>query len=128
MLAHPKPNRDIAQWADRVLRAGATIIVPEISDFEVRRSLLLEELAPSVQRLDDLKANLEYRPLTTRVMLRAAELWAQVRKRGGPTADRHALDGDVILAAQAEAADAVVVTETPKHLDRLVTTVNWRSL
>src|SRR5438067_2338573 len=40
-----------------------------------------------------------YIELTDRQLKRAAELWANVLQRGRPTADPHALDIDVILAA-----------------------------
>jgi len=38
------------------------------------------------------------------------------------------LDGDVILAAQAEAAGATVVTENVSHLDRFVAAADWETL
>jgi len=47
-------------------------------------------------------------------------LWAEVRRAHRPTAPPLALDGDVILAAQARAVDGVVVTYNTKHLDQLV--------
>jgi len=53
-------------------------------------------------------------------MLRAAELWALARNRGTPTADPKELDGDVILAAQAEQVRAVVATDNVGHLSRFV--------
>jgi len=54
----------------------------------VRRELIRAGLQESVNRLDRLKAVLNYLPINTEVMLKAAELWAQARKRGTPTADR----------------------------------------
>jgi hypothetical protein len=50
---------------------------------------------------DGLARLLEYLPLTTAAMRQAAVFWAQGRQQGQPTADDKALDGDVILAAQA---------------------------
>ncbi|MFI5352420.1 MAG: type II toxin-antitoxin system VapC family toxin [Candidatus Binatales bacterium] len=61
-------------------------------------------------------------------MLRAAELWAQARNRGTPTADPKELDGDVILAAQAEQVGAIVVTDNVGHLARFVKARNWREI
>ena len=57
--------------------------------------------------------------------LLAAQLWADARRRGQPTADPHALDGAVILAAQAtwlaSGGDTVVVaTMNATHLARFV--------
>lgn len=69
-----------------------------------------------------------YMPLTTAVMLRAAEFWAQVRKQGLSTADPKELDVDAILAAQASQAGAVVVTENVGHLSRFVEAMNWKDI
>ena len=127
-IAHPRPNREIAEWLERLLDSGVTIILPEIADYEVRRNLLLEGLTKSVARLDQLKEVLIYHPLTTEVMLRAAEMWADARRSGIPTADAKELDGDVILAAQAEQAGAIVATENVGHLSRFVDARSWRGV
>lgn len=108
-----------------MLRGRAEVIIPEITDFELRRNLLLEGLVESVRRLDELKAVLTYLPLSTRVMLRAAEFWAQARKEGKPTADPNELDVDVILAAQAYEARGIVVTENVGHLALFVEAKDW---
>lgn len=127
-IAHPRPNPDIAEWLREILSAGVEVIVPEIADYEVRRNLLLEGLTTSVMRLDSLKERLTYLPLNTSTMLRAAELWASARKQGCATADPKELDGDVILAAQAELVGAVVATENVGHLTLFVDARGWREI
>ncbi|MEG4067838.1 hypothetical protein QUA42_10845 [Microcoleus sp. Pol11C2] len=76
-------------------------IQPEITDYEVRRELIRARKAAGIRRLDELKSQFPYRDLTTEVMLLVAQLWADSRRRGRPTTEPNALDGDVILAAQA---------------------------
>jgi len=127
-IAHPRPNREITEWLESLLASGVAVIVPEIADYEVRRNLLLEGLTKSVTRLDQLKEALIYQPLTTEAMLRAAEIWANARRAGMPTADDQGLDGDVILAAQAEQAGATVATENVGHLSRFVDARAWRDV
>jgi predicted nucleic acid-binding protein len=61
-------------------------------------------------------------------MLKAAELWAEARKRGKPTADIKELDGDVILAAQALQVDAIVATENVGHLSLFVEAKHWKDI
>jgi predicted nucleic acid-binding protein len=128
MLCHPRPNRAVTLWFGRLIASGTTVIIPEIADYEVRRELIRAKLHRSLQRLDFLKGQLGYLPLTTVVMLRAAELWAQARNRGTPTADPKELDGDVILAAQAEQARAVVATDNVSHLALFVEARNWEEI
>jgi hypothetical protein len=85
-------------WLTRLLAGGHHAAVPEIADYEVRRELLRIGSAAGIARLDALAIRVGYLPLTTAAMRKAAELWAQARQQGRPTADPHALDGDVILA------------------------------
>ena len=61
-------------------------------------------------------------------MLRAAELWAEARKRGQPTADPKVLDGDVILAAQALQVGGIVVTDNIGHLSQFVDARRWSDI
>jgi predicted nucleic acid-binding protein len=119
------------RWLLRLAAGGVRIVVPEISDYEVRRELLRAGKAQGVARLDALATAFEYAPLTTPVMRLAAEHWAQLRATGPATADAKALDADVILAAQARAlgtTDVVVATTNTRHLSRLVTARLWRDI
>ena len=126
-LAHPAPNADLVVWIERQIEAGILIIIPEISDYELRRNLLLEGLSRSVKRLDELATVCTYLPLTAAMMKDAAALWADARRAGKPTAHEHALDGDVILAAQARAIGGRIVTENVGHLRLSVQAVDWRT-
>lgn len=125
-LSHPRANREIAEWLIEKLHAGAEILISEVADYEVRRELIRQKLEKSIRRLDLLQQTLIYVPIDTPTTLRAAELWAQARNMGRPTADSKALDGDVILAAQAEAAEAVIATDNVGHLGLFVEARAWR--
>jgi len=63
----------------------------------------------------------------------AAELWAQSRQSGRPTAGRAALDIDVLVAAQAltfgvAGSAMVIVTTNPKHLSQFVAARQWSEI
>ena len=126
LLAQPrgKPKPDLCrQWVAGLLSAGVRVFVPEIADYEVRRKLLHLNATAGIRRLDQLKATLDYAPITTDAMLRAAELWAQLRQSGLPTAGPGSLDGDCILAAQALLSVGpgdvlTVATDNVGHLGR----------
>jgi predicted nucleic acid-binding protein len=121
------------QWLKTLLKRGERFAIPEIADYEVRRELLRANLLKSVRRLDHLTQTLEYIPIQTDTMLLAASLWAEVRKMGQPTADPKALDGDVILAAQAqilvnEMTEVMIATTNVGHLSRFATALNWQDI
>ena len=123
------------RWMTECLRRGHSFFVPEIADYEVRRELLRAGKATGLARLDAFSSAEpdRYIPLTTAVMRRAAELWADARRSGRPTAPDHALDCDVILAAQALSLahgsnDVVVATPNVGHLARFVTAKEWTNI
>jgi len=117
-----------AQWLQALVARGSLVILPEIADYEVRRELLRANKREGLARLDALVGLLEYLPLTTAAMRQAALLWAQARQQGQPTADDKALDGDVILAAQAitlGSMDMVIATTNVGHLTRFAPAALW---
>jgi predicted nucleic acid-binding protein len=123
------------QWLAALLAKGARALVPEIADYEVRRELLRANKAAGLARLDAFNAAEpdRYVPLTTPVFRLAAQLWAQARQQGVPTADVQALDGDVILSAQVLSlalppGQLAVVTSNPGHLSRFVPAKVWRNI
>jgi hypothetical protein len=108
-------------------------MVPEIADYEVRRELIRAGRPKGVARLDLLAEQLGLLPVTAEVWRRAAELWAQARREGYPTAADAALDADVILAAQAQLAamddvEVIVATSNIGHLGRFVDARPWESV
>ena len=130
-ILHPRVNRDIIDWFKGLLGARVPLRVPEIADYEVRRKLLHIGSMQSVERLDKLEAEIGYVPITTSVMRKAAEFWSEARKRGKPTADDKALDGDMILSAQAavlraEGNEVLIATENVAHLSLFADARNWR--
>ena len=109
------------------------MIVPEIADYDVRRELVRAGKSVGISRLDRLKESLDYVPITTSAMLLAADLWAEIRRAGLPTAPDLALDGDVILAAQVltygpSAGEELIATENVGHLGRFASAKNWQEI
>lgn len=134
-ICDPARNRDLARWLESLLGSDTVLVIAEIADYEVRRGMLHKNMTKALQRLDQLKSVLEYSPLSTPVMQRAADLWAQARRRGTPTADPKELDGDVILAAQAQEAglragydDVIVATENVGHLAQFISARSWKEI
>lgn len=118
------------QWLGALRNAGCRILLPEIVDYELRREFIRANLQRAISLLDDLHQQFEYLPITTLAMRLAADMWAQARNAGLATSHVHALDGDVILAAQAIALNVacVVATENPAHLTRYVPAELWSNI
>ncbi|MBX9736466.1 MAG: hypothetical protein K2X32_06020 [Phycisphaerales bacterium] len=127
-LCHPTKDADVKAWFERVLvyasrHPDTSLYVSAVADYELRRGYhwKLDRHADEqkgLTRLDQLCQALGVHAVTNGVFQDAALLWAQARKGGYSTAHEHALDWDVLLAAQARELNATIVTENTKHLAR----------
>ena len=134
MVTNPKQtpeNESCRLWLKNLLSQDVEIIIPEITDYEVRRELLRAKKSNGIKRLNDLRNALTYLPIDTATMLKAAEFWSYAREIGKPTASNDALDGDVILAAQAALLQTannqvIVATTNMKHLSLFVDAREWK--
>lgn len=131
MISHPRATVEIVTWLARLLASKVEVLIPEITDYEVRRELLRVGSTRGVERLNDLKTTLGFIAITSEAMLQAAAFWADARRRGRPTADDVSLDADVILAAQAATLpkkDVVIASTNPRHISRFVPAKHWQDI
>ena len=136
MVSNPRSNPEAEEcktWLASLVQRGLDVVIPEIADYEVRRELLRAKRDKGLARLNALKEMLEYAPITTAAMLKAAEFWAVARNSGRPSADDSALDADVILAAQAAVmaqgeTQPVIATTNVSHLEMFADARDWRDV
>jgi hypothetical protein len=122
-----------AQWLQSLLSSGIRVCIPEVSDYEVRRSLIKIDSKNSINKLDQLNSVLDYQPITTLAMHQAAEFWARARKQGNPTADDKALDGDMVLVGQAseilqKGDNVIIATTNVKHIELFMDARQWNDI
>jgi predicted nucleic acid-binding protein len=129
-IVNPRKFPEINQWLQRLTDGGEEVLIPEIADYELRRGLLRLSDAAGIERLDQLATILGYVPLSTEAMRRAAHFWAEARRRGSATAPDPALDGDVILAAQAVTmgSNTVIATGNVRDLGRYASASHWNTI
>jgi predicted nucleic acid-binding protein len=136
MITNPKSspeNEACKDWLASVASNGAHVVIPEIADYEVRRELLRAGKDSGIGRLDALKGLLRYVPITTPVMLKAAEFWASARNMGRQSGADASLDADMILAAQAAILaggtdETVIATTNVRHLALFAVARVWRDI
>ena len=134
-ITNPRASgeRPPVRWLLQHLEAGSQVVVPEIVDYELRRELLRGGLQRSLARLEEFSSTVTYLPITTPAMRLAAQFWAEARNRGRPAAPDLALDGDMILAAQARLLSddvplVVVATTNVRHLADFVDARLWDAI
>jgi predicted nucleic acid-binding protein len=138
LLTNPHRTEEIIavnEWLGRWLLNGNRVLVPAIVYYEIKRELLRSGRTLGLDRLQAFvnAAPGRYVLLSDQALRLAAELWAESRRQGQPTADRAALDVDVILAAQVLSvgqplSEVVLATTNPKHLSRFVPAQLWSEI
>ena len=76
-----KETENCGRWLQQVVTDGATVMVPEIADYELRRELLRAKKTKGIARLDKLIAQVGYLPITTKAMRQAATYWPMLVSR-----------------------------------------------
>ena len=137
IVTNPKSSPEsfaCTSWLKTKLANEDAIFLPEICDYEIRRELIRANKINGLSRLDAFKNSLNYLPITTKAMIKAAEFWATARQIGRPTAPDLSLDGDMILAAQvfvlAEEIEeeVVIATTNTKHLSLFANAFDWKKI
>jgi hypothetical protein len=141
-LCNPNKKGEAAEcenWLFSWLTKGAYVVTSDICDYEVRRSFILESKKKpninSIENLDELKDIINFLPLTSEVLLKAAELWATARTQGIPTADKKSLDVDIIICAQWQLLTEeypgryiAIATTNVKHLTYFTKAKQWQDI
>jgi predicted nucleic acid-binding protein len=136
LLTNPKRSdtgEACAKWLQLMINGNCPILVPEITDYEIRRELLRANKINGLRRLDSFISSnaVVYLPIDTTVMRQAALLWAEARQQGRPAADNKALDADMILSAQAIVQckdNFVIATTNVKHFPPDVPADTWQNI
>lgn len=123
------------QWVIECIAAGNLVHVPAIVYYETLRELERLNATAQIKRLQTFCfiERGRFLPLETFHLEQAAQMWGKARRDGRPTADPLALDGDVILAAQAIAlglppTQFVIATTNPGHLLRFAPAELWTEI
>jgi predicted nucleic acid-binding protein len=133
LVVHPKAVAPFRHWYDRLLASGRAVVVPEVVDYEVRRSLLKVGIGRRRwAEYDEALDAVLYHPITTAVMRRAAAVWAESRRNGTPFTSEERLDGDAVLLGHVgemgRPDDTVVATTNVRHVGLFATAAPWTDL
>ncbi len=135
MNASISPTTLCRDWVRSCIAVGNRVLVPAVCYYETLREMERRNARSQIARLRQFCFSdpSRFLLLTTDDLELAAELWAQARNAGQPTASPDALDVDVILAAQVLSrglpeTDFVIATTNVGHLERFVPAADWQSI
>lgn len=126
---------DCQDWFYYILSTGALIVTSAICNYEVKRELIRRKNVKEINNLAQLKNLIDFLPVDEATLELAAELWAEARNKGLPTADNLSLDADVIICAQYQILAntypgryVVIATTNVNHLSRFTEAKEWQDI
>ncbi len=130
-----KEVTDCQDWFYYLLSRSALVVTSSICNYEVKRELIRRKKVQEINNLNQLKALIDFFPVDEPTLELAAELWAEARNQGMPTADDISLDADVIICAQYQLLAeeypgryVVIATTNVKHLSRFTIAKEWQNI
>lgn len=126
---------DCQDWFYYILSRGALVVTSTICNYEVKRELIRRKNLKEINNLAQLKNLIDFIPVDEATLELAAELWAEARNKGLPTADNLSLDADVIICAQYQilvntypGRYVVIATTNVNHLSRFTEAKEWQNI
>ena len=97
-------------WLYGLLARSIYVVSSDICDYEVRRGLILTSITKTkrqgLSKLDSLHQIIDFLPVSQDILKKAAQLWAETRRKGQPTAELKNIDVDVIIGATCQLLQA----------------------
>ena len=98
-----------------------TLRVAEITEYELRRELLRSERYRSNNRLNKFYLTKRVIPIDRLALIKASEIWAELRNSGMPTAGNVRIDIDTIMVAQSltlkkDFEEVIFLTSDPEDI------------
>lgn len=126
-------------WFEQLLARGVYFLTSVLCDYELRQGLILantrEKSTNGINKLNSLRNVVDFLPVTQEVAQIAAEIWAEARLQGKPTADKKNLDIDIIIAAHWQLLKRefpgryiVISTTNVKHLSLFTEAEEWQNI
>jgi tRNA(fMet)-specific endonuclease VapC len=117
-----RKNSSVLAKAKEYLSEHDRFTISIITRYEILRGLKAKGAQQQASRFEDFCAKNSVLPITDDVVLRAADIYADLYKRGGFIGD-----ADILIAASALANGLAIVTNNGEHFRRVkdLEVVNW---
>lgn len=100
-ICNPIKRVQTKKLTNFIREQNLAIRVAEITDYELRRELTLQQFNKGLNNLNKFRQKQQIIPIDSESLITATQLWAEIRKTGQATADNKNIDCDVIMVAQA---------------------------